>query len=195
MKEVFYLASSSQKKANRKYGENCTSKSVKFTPNELSEVQRIEQYLFSTRQTFSGLVKQLLLEHIEKEGKMAEYQVVSNRDRICNMSFEYRPFYILTEEDDEPLIDFLYETFGAKTIDKFFNNLLEEMNDTIHDNLEHIDYDEYPIAGWIEEVIKENVKNDFYKDMTQEEIVEILEDSLYYYACGSHKFRKYEDKK
>lgn len=176
------MASSSQKKANRKYAEKCTNKTVRFTANENKKLQKIEEYITKTNQSFSGLVKQLLIEHIDNEIKSNSAANPSNVDRINSLSFECFPFFDISSEEEES-IDFLYENFNPKVIDRFFTEKLHEIDERVHDSGgDYFGCNNFPIKSWIEDEIMDMVKDGIFKDMTQDEIIEKLNESFCEYG-------------
>lgn len=170
------MASTSQKRANRNYGEKCITKTVKYTPNEIKEYEKLENYLEESGNTFSGLVKELLKKHIQKSEEqpiIKTASTISSAKNITALSFETYPFFNI----ELGKMEYLYEHFNKEVIDQIMKNTLESFDESLHDCGYFEDYG-CRFEEWVEDTVKDMIENNEFKDLTQKEIINKLESSM-----------------
>ena len=60
MAEIRNIVSESQKAAQKKYDQKTKMVSIKYTPSDMNEYQRLKNYLDSTGQSTNGFIKKLI---------------------------------------------------------------------------------------------------------------------------------------
>lgn len=169
MEEVKNIISDAQKEAQKKYDKKTQMVSVKYTPANMGEYEKLKTYLNNTGQNANAFIKGLIRNFFEsgqdRKGviNIAEKDPVKDkRDRLE----EYYPYLWIDRES----IQFLYDNFGEKTADK----VLDEFASIIESDVDNIIEDKgCGFDRWIKD-IEYCMDEDGFLEGSEEEICDKL---------------------
>ena len=168
MEQAKKTISNAQKAAQKKYDQKTKMVSIKYTLSEMSEYQRLKNYIDRTGQSMNKFIKSLINNFFDsgQDQIFSERKVKSSIEEKNHMQKKYYPYsWVL---DDR--LQFLYDSFDQKTIDR----VLYEFEDIIDSELENI-LEEMGsgFKEWVDD-IKERMDDGEFQDGTKEEICKKL---------------------
>ncbi len=162
--------SDAQKAAQRRYDQKTKTISVKFTPRDMGELNRLQSYLARTGQSANALIKELIKKHLDAEetSKIQQTKVEAKRDEAK----KYYPFCYIEEET----LQFMYDNFSEEIVDKLLNDMYKRFDLYLHDDCILTVNENF--QDWVEDQIEEMVENGTFDNCSESEILKKLDDSL-----------------
>lgn len=170
MDELKNTVSASQKKAQKKYDQKTKMLSVKYTPYDMNEYEKLKLYLQKTGQSANGFIKKLIKDFFAS-GK--DYSFISKNTPSEEKQDERRYFcpfsYIAVER-----IEYLYDTFGKEITDQTLTEYYEILESNLENLLEEFGntFDEWS------ECLEEDISTENFEISTQEETLKKLKEDL-----------------
>lgn len=168
MAEIRNIVSESQKAAQKKYDQKTKMVSIKYTPSDMNEYQRLKNYLDSTGQSTNGFIKKLINDFFES-GQDKNNVVNIPKSPVEEKRRIKEKYYPCSWVDAES-IQFFYDKFGQKAMDEVIKEYLDIVNFDVEDMLEGkgCDFDE-----WVND-IAERINDNEFQGCTNEEILKKL---------------------
>lgn len=175
MAEIRNIVSESQKAAQKKYDQKTKMVSIKYTPSDMNEYQRLKNYLDSTGQSTNGFIKKLINDFFESGQDKSNAQSIP-KDPVQE-KLDIKENYYPCSWIDAESIQLIYDNFGQKAMDEVIKEYLDMVNLDVEDILEGkgCDFDE-----WVND-IAERIKDNEFHGYTNEEICE----KLIHKICGA----------
>lgn len=147
--------------------------SIKYTPFDMKDYQRLENYLDKTGQSKNGFIKSLINSFFEsgQAQNMVESRAKTPIEEKMDREEHYYPYSWIENEN----VQFFYDEFGQKVMD----GILDEFAGIIEDEVEEIlevkgcGFDE-----WVDD-IKERMEDDEFHSESVEEICKKLKGEMY----------------
>ncbi len=173
MAEIRNIVSESQKAAQKKYDQKTKMVSIKYTPSDMNEYQRLKNYLDSTGQSTNGFIKKLINDFFESGQDKNNAQNIP-KDPVQEKRRIKEEYYPCSWIDAES-IQFFYDRFGQKAMDEVIKEYLDIVNFDVEDILEGkgCGFDE-----WVSD-IKDRINDNEFQGYTNEEILKILIHEMY----------------
>lgn len=173
MAEIRNIVSESQKAAQKKYDQKTKMVSIKYTPSDMNEYQRLKNYLDSTGQSTNGFIKKLINDFFESGQDKNNAQNIP-KDPVQEKRRIKEEYYPCSWIDAES-IQFIYDKFGQKAMDEVIKEYLDIVNFDVEDILEGkgCGFDE-----WVSD-IKDRINDNEFQGYTNEEILKILIHEMY----------------
>ena len=168
MAEIRNIVSESQKAAQKKYDQKTKMVSIKYTPSDMNEYQRLKNYLDSTGQSTNGFIKKLINDFFESGQDKNNAQNIP-KDPVQEKRRIKEEYYPCSWIDAES-IQFFYDRFGQKAMDEVIKEYLDIVNFDVEDILEGkgCGFDE-----WVSD-IAERINDNEFQGYTNEEICKKL---------------------
>ena len=168
MAEIRNIVSESQKAAQKKYDQKTKMVSIKYTPSDMNEYQRLKNYLDSTGQSTNGFIKKLINDFFESGQDKNNAQNIP-KDPVQEKRRIKEEYYPCSWIDAES-IQFFYDRFGQKAMDEVIKEYLDIVNFDVEDILEGkgCGFDE-----WVSD-IKDRINDNEFQGYTNEEILKKL---------------------
>lgn len=165
MAEIRNIVSESQKAAQKKYDQKTKMVSIKYTPSDMNEYQRLKNYLDSTGQSTNGFIKKLINDFFESGQDKNNAQNIP-KDPVQEKRRIKEEYYPCSWIDAES-IQFFYDRFGQKAMDEVIKEYLDIVNFDVEDILEGkgCGFDE-----WVSD-IKDRINDNEFQGYTNEEIL------------------------
>jgi hypothetical protein len=147
--------------------------SIKYTPSDMNEYQRLKNYLDSTGQSTNGFIKKLINDFFESGQDKNNAQNIP-KDPVQEKRRIKEEYYPCSWIDAES-IQFFYDRFGQKAMDEVIKEYLDIVNFDVEDILEGkgCGFDE-----WVSD-IKDRINDNEFQGYTNEEILKILIHEMY----------------
>ena len=173
MAEIRNIVSESQKAAQKKYDQKTKMVSIKYTPSDMNEYQRLKNYLASTGQSTNGFIKKLINDFYESGQDKNNAQNIP-KDPVQEKRRIKEEYYPCSWIDAES-IQFFYDRFGQKAMDEVIKEYLDIVNFDVEDILEGkgCGFDE-----WVSD-IKDRINDNEFQGYTNEEILKKLIHEMY----------------
>ncbi len=161
MEEKSNVTKLTQKDYQKKYDEKTQSVTIKYTPADMSDYDRMMKYLEKTGKSRSSFIKELINDFFENE----KYEITESR---------IADYYKIYNVDGE-LLDKLKAVVGEEK----YNIILDILKTFVEDEL----YDAYIYKGddvdiWIEDFMDEIKNGDVDINVSDKEFEKIIDKSL-----------------
>lgn len=168
MEQVKKTISNAQKAAQKKYDQKTKMVSIKYTPSDMNDYQRMKNYLDKTGQSTNKFIKSLINNFFEsgQDQIFSERKVKSPIEERTEIQKKYYPYCEVYYDD----LKFLYDSFGQKTMDSVLNEF-EDIIDSALDNI--LEETGSGFKEWVDDV-KKRMDDSEFQDGTKEEICEKL---------------------
>ena len=163
MAEIRNIVSESQKAAQKKYDQKTKMVSIKYTPSDMNEYQRLKNYLDSTGQSTNGFIKKLINDFFESGQDKNNAQNIP-KDPVQEKRRIKEEYYPCSWIDAES-IQFFYDRFGQKAMDEVIKEYLDIVNFDVEDILEGKGYG---FDEWVSD-IKDRINDNEFQGYTNEE--------------------------
>ena len=173
MAEIRNIVSESQKAAQKKYDQKTKMVSIKYTPSDMNEYQRLKNYLDSTGQSTNGFIKKLINDFFESGQYKNNAQNIP-KDPVQEKRRIKEEYYPCSWIDAES-IQFFYDRFGQKAMDEVIKEYLDIVNFDVEDILEGKGYG---FDEWVSD-IKDRINDNEFQGYTNEEILKKLIHEMY----------------
>ena len=173
MTEIRNIVSESQKAAQKKYDQKTKMVSIKYTPSDMNEYQRLKNYLDSTGQSTNGFIKKLINDFFESGQDKNNAQNIP-KDPVQEKRRIKEEYYPCSWIDAES-IQFFYDRFGQKAMDEVIKEYLDIVNFDVEDILEGKGYG---FDEWVSD-IKDRINDNEFQGYTNEEILKKLIHEMY----------------
>lgn len=169
MEEKSNVTKLTQKDYQKKYDEKTQSVTIKYTPADMSDYDRMMKYLEKTGKSRSSFIKELINDFFI-EGRDRK-RVVSKEDEKA----EYFKYCFIEDEDFDRLKDILNndEEKYNKVLDIYADNLEASIEDLLEEKAE-------PFIDWIDE-LEEQIKEGEIDLNDTEMFVKKVDNSMYDY--------------
>ncbi|WP_024346859.1 hypothetical protein [Lacrimispora indolis] len=174
MEESKNKVSLSQRKSQKKYDQKTKMISVKYTPFDMKEYDRVKNYLDMTGQSTNGFIKSLINNFFETDQDKMQTSNQVNTNPVIDKRFEtteYEPFSYIDEEN----IQYLYDKFGEEGMKKVLNEYFSCIDFYVKDIFEQRGYE---FDEWVQDLY-ERLKDEEFQNKTEEEICKELIKNLY----------------
>lgn len=158
--------SNAQKAAQKKYDQKTKMVSIKYTPSDMNDYQRMKNYLDRTGQSTNKFIKSLINNFFDsgQDQIHSTNRIKSPIEEKRDMEKKYYPYLWVDDEN----LQFMYDNFDHKTMDK----VLFEYEDVIVSELENLLEEKgCGFEDWIDDIKERKYDNEF-QDGTKEEICE-----------------------
>ena len=168
MSESKNVVSDAQKAAQKKYDQKTKMISVKYTPVDMDEYERLKVYLNETGQSTNNFIKSLINNFFES-GQDQEKIEHTERNPVTPKSNRKNYYYPYSWIADES-IRFLRDNFG----EDIMNKVLDEYSEIIEIDIDNVLEDKgCNFDDWIEE-IKDRINEGEFQNVSKEEICKEL---------------------
>ena len=147
--------------------------SIKYTPSDMNEYQRLKNYLDSTGQSTNGFIKKLINDFFESGQDKNNAQNIP-KDPVQEKRRIKEEYYPCSWIDAES-IQFFYDRFGQKAMDEVIKEYLDIVNFDVEDILEGKGYG---FDEWVSD-IKDRINDNEFQGYTNEEILKKLIHEIY----------------
>lgn len=174
MEENKNKISLAQRASQKKYDQKTKMISVKYTPFDMKDYDRVKNYLDKTGQSTNGFIKSLInnffetgQDKIQASNKKKTNPVIDKRFE----SIEHTPFSYIDEEN----IQYLYNKFGEEGMNKILNEYFSCIDYYVTDIFEDkgCAFDE-----WVQD-LNERLEDKEFQNKTENEICDELTKNLY----------------
>lgn len=156
----------SQKRAQKKYDQKTKTISIKYTPNDMEDYERLKRYLKSSGKSLNSFVKSLINEYLTNSKTKVDKPL---RERL----YDRGSYYIFQDVGDEQ-VQSLTDIFGEDIIKKLIN----DYGDVIEESVETALIDSgCAFSGWMD-TIEEQWADGEYDGKSTDEIYEELVDDM-----------------
>lgn len=168
MEQAKKTISNAQKAAQKKYDQKTKMVSIKYTLSEISEYRRLKNYINRTGQSTNKFIKTLINNFFESGQDQIDYtnKVKSPIEERTEIQKKFYPYCEVYYDD----LQFLYDSFGQKTMDRIFCEF-EDIIDSALDNI--LEETGSGFKEWVDDV-KKRMNDSEFQDGTKEEICEKL---------------------
>lgn len=134
MEEIKNTVSDAQKAAQKKYDQKTKTVSIKYTPADMYELNRLKDYIDRTGQSMNGFIKRLIYNFFEsgQDQKPVKDKVIPPFQKRREKEEVYYPYYFVSDEG----IQFFYDKFGEDVANKVLNEYEDIVTSEIEDILE-----------------------------------------------------------
>lgn len=171
MEEIKNTISSAQKAAQQKYDQKTKTVSIKNTPADMKEYQRLKSYLDMSGQSMNGFIKSLIHNFIESGQAQRN---VTNRattpiEEHRKRQEQYYPYYYISTES----MQLLYNKFGQKVM----SNILNKFTEYINDEIDYILEDKGDrFEEWVEEIEQRMEEGEFQERINDEICIKLIKE-------------------
>lgn len=168
MEQAKKTISNAQKAAQKKYDQKTKMVSIKYTPSNMNEYQRLKNYLNKTGQSTNKFIKTVINNFFDsgQDQIFSERKVKSPIEERTEIQKKFYPYCEVYYDD----LQFLYDIFGQKTMDRIFCEF-EDIIDSALDNI--LEETGSGFKEWVDDV-KKRMDDGEFQDGTKEEICEKL---------------------
>lgn len=169
--------SEAQKRAQKKYDKKTKVVSIKYTPADMQEYEKLKQYLAQTNQSVNGFIKRLINDYFDvKKMKSSEEE----KQNVSKCSKEEEKRWIFKEYQPYSYIEieyfqFLKEHFGEDILDEILREYYELIDYEIDYNI--VDVYGENFENWVED-LKDRIEQGERILGTKEEIRRKLIDDM-----------------
>lgn len=169
MEEKSNVTKLTQKDYQKKYDEKTQSVTIKYTPADMSDYDRMMKYLDRTGKSRSSFIKELI-NNFFLEGRDRKHTISKEEERA-----EYFKYSFIEEEDFERLKGILNND------EEKYNTVLDIYADNIESAVEELlEEKATPLNYWMDE-LEEQIENDEIDLKDDESFLRKIDDSLYHY--------------
>ena len=168
MKEIKNTISDAQKAAQKKYDQKTKTVSVKYTPADMDDYERLKKYLDKKGKSTNKFIKELINDFFDS-GKGEIYKTVI--DKRLHSTQLYSNYVNISIDNIKPLLEYFGEVITGRMLAEY-NEILENAMITQRAACE------IKFNKWLEDVMESIEKGDF-DDKTVGARYRILKDSLY----------------
>ena len=169
MEEKSNVTKLTQKDYQKKYDEKTQSVTIKYTPADMSDYDRMMKYLDRTGKSRSSFIKELI-NNFFLEGRDRKHTISKEEERA-----EYFKYSFIEEEDIERLKGILNND------EEKYNTVLDIYADNIESAVEELlEEKATPLNYWMDE-LEEQIENDEIDLKDDESFSRKIDDSLYHY--------------
>lgn len=164
MEEIKNTVSDAQKAAQKKYDQKTKTVSIKYTPADMEDYERLKRYIDETGKSTNGFIKQLVNDFFEsgQDRKPVEDKAITPLQKKRQKQEEYYPYYYVSSDG----IQFFYDKFGESIAD----NILDEFEGIIENGVEEVLENKGDgLDEWVSE-IEERINDGEYQDKSTEEV-------------------------
>lgn len=169
MEEKSNVTKLTQKDYQKKYDEKTQSVTIKYTPADMPDFDRMMKYLDRTGKSRSSFIKELI-NNFFLEGRDRKHTISKEEERA-----EYFKYSFIEEEDFERLKDILNND------EEKYNTVLDIYADNIESAVEELlEEKATPLNYWMDE-LEEQIENGEIDLKDDESFSRKIDDSLYHY--------------
>ena len=164
MEEIKNTVSDAQKAAQKKYDQKTKTVSIKYTPADMEDYERLKRYIDETGKSTNGFIKQLVNDFFEsgQDRKPVEDKAITPLQKKRQKQEEYYQYYYVSSDG----IQFFYDKFGESIAD----NILDEFEGIIENGVEEVLENKGDgLDEWVSE-IEERINDGEYQDKSTEEV-------------------------
>lgn len=168
MEEIKNTVSDAQKAAQKKYDQKTKTVSIKYTPADMEDYERLKMYLDRTGKSTNKFIKELVNDFFDS-GKGEIYENVIEKRLHSTQS--YYNYVNISMDKIQPLSDY----FGELIV----RMMLREYDRVLKDSMVNKRADcEMKLGNWLEDVLK-SIENGDFEGKAKGERYKILIDSLH----------------
>lgn len=168
MEEIKKTVSDAQKAAQKKYDQKTKTVSIKYTPADMEDYERLKSYIDETGKSINGFIKKLVNDFFDS-GNGEIYKTVIEK-RLHSTQSYYNHVNIKMDKI-QPLSDY----FGELIV----RMMLREYDRILKDSMVNKRADcEMKLSNWLDDVLK-SIENGDFEGKTKGERHKILIDSLH----------------
>ncbi|WP_285947563.1 hypothetical protein [Thomasclavelia cocleata] len=168
MEEIKNTVSDAQKAAQKKYDQKTKTVSIKYTPADMEDYERLKMYLDRTGKSTNKFIKELVNDFFDS-GKGEIYENVIEKRLHSTQS--YYNYVNISMDKIQPLSDY----FGELIV----RMMLREYDRILKDSMVNKRADcEMKLGNWLEDVLK-SIENGDFEGKAKGERYKILIDSLH----------------
>lgn len=164
MEEIKNAISDAQKAAQKKYDQKTKTISIKYTPADMEDYERLKRYIDETGKSINGFIKKLVNDFFEsgQDQKSVEDKATTPLQKKRQKQEEYYPYYNVSSDG----IQFFYDKFEESIAD----NILDEYEYIVKFGLEEVlESKGNGLDEWVID-IQERIDDGEYQDKSTEEI-------------------------
>ena len=168
MEEIKNTVSDAQKAAQKKYDQKTKTVSIKYTPADMEDYERLKKYIDKTGKSINGFIKKLVNDFFDS-GNGEIYETVIEKRLHSTQS--YYNYVNIKMDKIQPLSDY----FGELII----RMMLREYDRILEDSMVNQRAEcEIKLGNWLDDVLKSIEKGDF-EGKAKGERYKILRESLH----------------
>lgn len=168
MEEIKNTVSDAQKVAQKKYDQKTKTVSIKYTPADMEDYERLKSYIDETGKSINGFIKKLVNDFFDS-GNGEIYKTVIEKRLHSTQS--YYNYVNIKMDKVQPLSDY----FGELIV----RMMLREYDRILKDSMVNKRADcEMKLSNWLDDVLK-SIENGDFEGKTKGERHKILIDSLH----------------
>ncbi len=167
MEEIKNTVSDAQKAAQKKYDQKTKMVSIKYTPADMDDYERLKVYLDKTGKSTNGFIKDLVNDFFDS-GKGEIYENAIEK-RLHSIQAYYN-FVNISMDNIKPFLEYFDELITNRILMEYSRILKDAMINQRTDC-------EIKLNNWLDDVLKNIEKGDF-DDKTKGERYIILKNSL-----------------
>lgn len=168
MEEIKNTVSDAQKAAQKKYDQKTKTVSIKYTPADMEDYERLKSYIDETGKSINGFIKKLVNDFFDS-GNGEIYKTVIEKRLHSTQS--YYNYVNIKMDKMQPLSDY----FGELIV----RMMLREYDRILKDSMVNKRADcEMKLSYWLDDVLK-SIENGDFEGKTKGERHKILIDSLH----------------
>ena len=132
MEEIKNTISDAQKAAQKKYDQKTKTVSIKYTPADMEDYERLKKYIDKTGKSINGFIKELVNDFFEsgQNQKPVEDKMITPLQKKRRKQEEYYPYCNVSSDG----IQFFYDKFGENIAD----NILDEFECIVKSGIEEV---------------------------------------------------------
>lgn len=164
MEEIKNTVSDAQKAAQKKYDQKTKTVSIKYTPADMEDYERLKRYIDETGKSTNGFIKELVNDFFEsgQDQKPIEDKAITPLQKKRQKQEEYYPYYNVSSDG----IQFFYDKFEESIAD----NILDEFECIIKNGVEEVLENKGDgLDEWASE-IEERINDGEYQGKSTEEV-------------------------
>lgn len=168
MEEIKNNVSDAQRAAQKKYDQKTKMVSIKYTPADMEDYERLKIYLEKTGKSKNGFIKELVNNFFDSgEGEIYETII----EKKLHSTQSYYNYVNVSIDDITPLVDYFGKVL-AKQVLNIYDKILKETIISQRADCER------KLCDWLEDIRKGIEKGDF-DDKTVGARYRILKEGLY----------------
>ena len=168
MEEIKNTVSDAQKAAQKKYDQKTKTVSIKYTPADMEDYERLKSYIDETGKNINGFIKKLVNDFFDS-GNGEIYKTVIEKRLHSTQS--YYNYVNIKMDKIQPLSDYFWELIVRMMLREYDRILKDSMVNKRADC-------EMKLSNWLDDVLK-SIENGDFEGKTKGERHKILIDSLH----------------
>ena len=168
MEEIKNTVSDAQKAAQKKYDQKTKTVSIKYTPADMEDYERLKSYIDETGKNINGFIKKLVNDFFDS-GNGEIYKTVIEKRLHSTQS--YYNYVNIKMDKIQPLSDYFGELIVTMMLREYDRILKDSM---VNKRTEC----EMKLSNWLADVLK-SIENGDFEGKTKGERHKILIDSLH----------------